>query len=647
MGNPITLDPARARLLDKPSLARLVGYPGLVHAPTQWGPGIRTEDGGISAASIVEAYAADPDETAVASALGTTPTHVADAVAYAVAVGYASEGTPPAPVFSLTPVDDATVGISANLDAWKNVDYPAQYGGPPGGLDWKLWSLQAWDHDDDGFPALIVANHYQNGGGRIYTQSSAAPMAFSDTTAALGLNWYSFGSVTGGIAVFDFDGDNAVDITLWGPSNNPWYRLVGGTITQFSASGPNASGQAWYIDHLADLDGDGDLDFDIIDTPQWPTTTVCTKYKYRWNGASFSASTESVPVPTGVPSSVTTDAAQWLDDGSQATSTRFMNVRWIAGFDLNRSGQPGMILRILREYSEVIDDTGATYYLGPDGAGGFQDMTAAWGLPRKGVPLFLKQFGAPFEDSGQVSQHLHTSIDGQGNPYLFIWCGSGAGSAPGVYRWQDTAYVRLAADPLTTRLADQDPYEVELYAADLRNWGLIDIIFHSPRLGYVDVFLNDGNGGFIKYDPVPGTPARRLRSWDARGFCLVDIDNDGGLDLICGGDAGSGAGSSETALKLAIWRNTTENRGNFLKVEARRASGGNRKAVGAVIECYRPGEGFSADALLRRWGADPGGMGTIFGLANRSTVDVKVTFPGGAVETRTAVSANQTITVTG
>jgi hypothetical protein len=80
-----------ASVLHKPGAVRLDGYPRLVYAPGQHGPGIRLEDGGATVEDVIAAYRETPDAARVAAKLKTTPEHVADAVRYAAAVGYVEE----------------------------------------------------------------------------------------------------------------------------------------------------------------------------------------------------------------------------------------------------------------------------------------------------------------------------------------------------------------------------------------------------------------------------------------------------------------------------------------------------------------------------------------------------------------------------
>lgn len=79
-------------VLHKPGAVKLDGYPLLVFAPIEHGPGIRTEDNGTLVSDIATAAAESPDFGQLAAKFGTTEAHVADALKYAVATGYATNG---------------------------------------------------------------------------------------------------------------------------------------------------------------------------------------------------------------------------------------------------------------------------------------------------------------------------------------------------------------------------------------------------------------------------------------------------------------------------------------------------------------------------------------------------------------------------
>ncbi len=85
----IDLDQLKASLTfkvgHKPGVERLDRWPLLVHAPSQWGPGVRTEDHGIPVEDLAAAVAESPDYARIAHAFGTTADHVAQAVDYVIA----------------------------------------------------------------------------------------------------------------------------------------------------------------------------------------------------------------------------------------------------------------------------------------------------------------------------------------------------------------------------------------------------------------------------------------------------------------------------------------------------------------------------------------------------------------------------------
>lgn len=77
-----------ATVLHKPGAVRLDGFPLLVHAPGQHGPGIRTEDNGTPVEDLCLAAAENPNLDAVAARFGTTVNHLLQALDYAAKAGF-------------------------------------------------------------------------------------------------------------------------------------------------------------------------------------------------------------------------------------------------------------------------------------------------------------------------------------------------------------------------------------------------------------------------------------------------------------------------------------------------------------------------------------------------------------------------------
>lgn len=80
-----------ATCLHKPGVELLDGYPHLVFAPLQYGPGIRTENNGTPVADLVNDLALGLSYDAVAEKHGVTHAHIEDAVRYATKAGYCTE----------------------------------------------------------------------------------------------------------------------------------------------------------------------------------------------------------------------------------------------------------------------------------------------------------------------------------------------------------------------------------------------------------------------------------------------------------------------------------------------------------------------------------------------------------------------------
>lgn len=544
-------------------------------------------------------------------------------------------------VFSLTAVPDATVGITADIATWYSTDLPAVLGGPVSGTHWWLWEVKEVDPFDSGKPWLTVGHHRPAAGTRFYrnTHPTSGELAFTHATSDLGFEWTNSGYVTGGLQQWDFDGDGDPDLSWFVDSSaNAKQKLASGypSETTYTQTDLLPSGGNDRFDLFGDLDGDGTLVYEMHLNPQWPTSTVKGSDRFTWNGTGWTAEEGTVGPPEGVPSELLTELATYLYDGTtipKPENRRFIVMGWFY-CDIDGDGNDELIYQQCGAYGSP--NVGA--YLKWNGSS-WVDMTSTWGLPREGAPLLLRQFQRPFRQLAQVNAHLHESFDDSGGFAMFIW----QGTAPGYYKWNGSGWTRQTDSPLSTRLELSDSYPVRLMAVDLTNSGRIDVVMQRPRSGNVYVFLNDGDGGLTEY-----SVGRQLRSWDATGVCIADLDGNGLPEIILGGDAGadSGVTSGITARCLSIWQNTTTSPGNHLKVKLRRASGGAPWGTGGTVEVYVAGQSFAPSALIRRWFARPDGIPLIFGVGNRSTVDLKVNWPGGDVTTQTAVNVNQTVTVT-
>ena len=166
----------------------------------------------------------------------------------------------------------------------------------------------------------------------------------------------------------------------------------------------------------------------------------------------------------------------------------------------------------------------------------------------------------------------------------------------------------------------------------LRNDGDLDLMFSGDGV----VYLNDGTGAFTTGPPVPVGGID-----DPRAIGFADIDNDGDLDVAI----------SSKQSRNWILRNDLQ-MGNWLKVKLLSPTG-QAGAFGAKARIFAAGQGAAGPPLaLREARSGDGYLSQSdqvlhFGLGQRSSVDLVVTFLDGTRRTVTGVAANQLITVDG
>lgn len=178
---------------------------------------------------------------------------------------------------------------------------------------------------------------------------------------------------------------------------------------------------------------------------------------------------------------------------------------------------------------------------------------------------------------------------------------------------------------------------------DLDNDGDLDLIIpgneasFNKNKGGLQVYANDGDGNFSKIQATGLTPPKG----DRRGVAFSDFDGDGRLDL----------GISDKRDFNSLFKNTTANVGNWLKVKLYRANG-QIDAIGSFVYIYSEGHlGEPSELLGIRFAEGATGYSAQndpvlhFGLAAHNKVDVRVKFPQGNVTDILKVDANTNITV--
>lgn len=191
---------------------------------------------------------------------------------------------------------------------------------------------------------------------------------------------------------------------------------------------------------------------------------------------------------------------------------------------------------------------------------------------------------------------------------------------------------------------------VEIQDMDNDGWRDLVISVHAKRNGVLGplILRNEGGRGVPRFDAspfsVPADGKTALGYWPAAP--TLDFDGDGRLDIL-----GVEWFPNRDSL---LYRNISSS-GHYLDVAVRDAPGVNAMGVGAKVEIFEPGHLGKANALLGSgeiatgYGYSSGQEAILhFGLADHTSVDLRVTLPhGGIVIERTGAAANQRLTLSG
>ncbi|WP_322889564.1 MULTISPECIES: CRTAC1 family protein [unclassified Yoonia] len=174
--------------------------------------------------------------------------------------------------------------------------------------------------------------------------------------------------------------------------------------------------------------------------------------------------------------------------------------------------------------------------------------------------------------------------------------------------------------------------------ADVDNDGRADLFIakgnvdQMPGLAMADpnnLLMQQADGTFVEAALTAGI-ATTARS---RGAALADFDGDGRLDLIV----------VNRRAPLEIYRNVTENAGNWVSLSLVR-SGGNRNAIGAVVTVTTDSGVQSQQNTIGGGHAGGKALPLHFGLGDADRATVTVTWPDGRLSTH-EVQANTASTL--
>jgi len=530
--------------------------------------------------------------------------------ALAVPFGLAADGVGPIRVDDVT----AASGITFVLD---HAPTPEKrlIETMPGGV-------AALDYNGDGRTDLYFVNGAGGDGtdksqprfwNRLYRNDG--DLRFTDVTAATGLAGATYAM---GTAAADYDNDGDTDLFVAGVSRNQLFRNNGGRFTDIATEAGVAS-TVWSVAAAwVDYDRDGRLDLFVVNYVKW------SPGPQRFCGDR----TRDLRVYChpkyfeGLPNALYRNRG----DGTFEDVTRRAGLSGIVG--------KGMSVAVIDADADlwpdlyVTNDSVASTLLRNTGKGTFEDVGLLSGVavPAHGRPVSAMGVDAGDVDGDGRLDLAVTALAGETFP-LYRNDGGGAFHDAG-------AVMRLGA--LTIRRSGWG-----IGFGDLDNDGLLDLATanshvndavekfeSSPYLEPNRIFRNTG-GRFEDVSAGAGDAFQQAAAH--RGLVVVDLDNDGRLDLV----------TTALGAPARVWRNVTAPAGHWLAVVAT-GTASPRDGNGATVRIGKQVRRISTAtsyASSRRPIAH-------FGLGASTTAPVvEVTWPGGTATRMTPDGVDRVITI--
>ncbi|MDA1080901.1 MAG: FG-GAP-like repeat-containing protein [Gemmatimonadetes bacterium] len=502
-----------------------------------------------------------------------------------------------------------------------------------------MGSGAAWgDFDDDGWVDLAIANEVgplsmpaaqqRTSPARTMLFKNNRDGTFTDVTDRAGIDVRGWAMAA---SWADYDNDGRLDLLITAYGHNVLYHNEGdGRFTDRSAvSGVGVPEGFWTGAAWGDYDRDGFLDLYV---------TGYVKY--------------TTQLPRDVSGMVDVENPASINPASFAGERKLLFHNNRNGTFTERAVQAGVDnptgRGLVATWMDVDGDGWTDLYVGNDISENF---------------LFLNKRNGTFEDithAAHVADYRSSmgiavgdwNGDGRQDLFLTHWIAQGSALYDNV---PPTAPPGGKAPPVMY-MDESDRYGVGQVSLDFIGWGTSFIDYDLD--GRLDLFVVNGSTlqrrddpsrlgemrsqlfwnrgfteGFFEVSPVSG--AFFASAYVGRGAAFADFDNDGDVDAFVTTNGG----------RPYLLRNDGGNRNHWLQIDAR-GTKGNRQAIGATVRVVAGGA-----SQIRMLGVQASYLSQnsvieSFGLGATATADtVEITWPSGARQVHTAVTANQRLRI--
>lgn len=487
--------------------------------------------------------------------------------------------------------------------------------------------LALFDYDRDGDEDIYFLNGAPLRGAKIGTAPVNAlyrndgDWKFTDVTEQAGVGDAGFGL---GVAVADYDNDGDLDLYVnnYGP-NRLYCNLGNGTFSDVTTQARVSNGNKVGAGAcFLDVDRDGDLDLYVSSYVQ------------------FTYSNHRQPTVDGFPQYASPRSFDAWPDAlfrNNGNGT-FTDIGEESGIAAVAGTGMGMVCFDYDDDDDtdvfVCNDVSANFLFQNDGHGKFEEVGLTAGLSYN---VYGKENGSMGVDCGDYNRDgrldlIMTSYQGE-FPVLYqnlgdglfedvtATTGAGRGAFPFV-TW-GTGFVDFDND------GNQDIFYACGHLQD--NIDQMDdrTAYHARNL----VLRNEGNGRFVNVNDQGGDGLDVMRS--SRGAAFADLDNDGDIDAVI----------ANSRQQPTILRNETNGGNHWLQLRLH-GSKSNRDGVGARVRVVTGSLTQTKEVHSGRGYQSHFGLRLHFGLGRQETVDrVEVRWPQGGSSVLENVEADRLVDI--